>query len=110
MKPLSCFDLKSFNMYLPQLESLSSFHARSNNELFPHNSLAQVISENLTSDSTSIGTHMMTQRPSADGLAMSQKIYTNCNVLNESNTENLYLTVPKIMPNNSTHIMGPSAI
>ena len=90
-------------MYLPQLESLSTFHAESNEELFPHKSLAHVISEIMTSSGESnIREYMMSQRPSADGLAVSQKLYTNCNVLNESNTQNLNITVPKIMPVGTT--------
>ena len=103
MKPLECFNLRNFNMYLPQLESLSTFHAESNEELFPHKSLAHVISEIMTSSGESnIREYMMSQRPSADGLAVSQKLYTNCNVLNESNTQNLNITVPKIMPVGTT--------
>ena len=35
MKPMSYFNLKNLNMYLPQLENLSSFHCDSNRELFP---------------------------------------------------------------------------
>ena len=55
----------------------------------------------------------MTKRPAANGLAMSQPLFTNCNVLNASNTQNLNLTVPKIMPNSTnTNIynmmIGPS--
>ena len=98
MQPQTCFNIKNFNMYLPQLENLTTFHSLSNEELFPDKSLVQALKENMSYDSDMIGQSLMTQRPTVDGLAMSRKLYSNCNLLNASNTQNLDLTVPKIMP------------
>ena len=52
----------------------------------------------MQSDTDLVSGQLMTRRPAVDGVAVSQKLYTNCNVLNASNTHNLKLTVPKIMP------------
>lgn len=61
MKPMECFNLKNFSaMYLPQLETLTTYHADSNEELFPFKSLARAVAENLPrGDSQSIGHHLM---------------------------------------------------
>lgn len=99
MRPLECFNIRNLNLYLPSLESLNTYHHAQNEELFPHKSLVQALRECMRTDSNSIGTHLMTKRPAVDGLAVSQKLFTNCNILNDSNTQNLELTVPKIMPN-----------
>jgi len=101
MRPLESLNLKSLNMYLPSLEVLTSHHWQANEVLFPHKSLALALRENMRGDSLDIGQHLRTQRPSVDGVAQSQKLWTNCNALNASNTQNLNLTVPKIMPHSS---------
>ena len=104
MQPLDCFNPANFNMYLPALETLSTWHSVSNVELFPHKSLAQAVSENFNPHFATIGTQLTTQRPTTDGLAVSRKLYTNCNVLAASNTQNLNLTVPKILPSTTSQV------
>ena len=58
MKPMTSFDPKSLNLYLPQLESLNTWHTEANQELFPRKSLSQALSENIKPGSDFIGAHM----------------------------------------------------
>ena len=109
MKPMTSFDPKSLNLYLPQLESLNTWHTEANQELFPRKSLSQALSENIKPGSDFIGAHMRVQRPSVDGMANAPKLYTNCNALNASNTQNLAITIPRILPSHTNQMSGPQS-